>query len=143
ATYTGWKTIDGKKYYFKDGANYTFDGHQEIDGKRYYFNHDGEAKITGFDKVNGKIYYYDDKGVMQTGWREINGKWYYFQDSGEAKIGKFQVWGYFFPYYGYFQYYAKDDGSIYQNETVRLDTQYGSRDVVFDHNGHYKVKWNS
>ncbi|HFK1549856.1 TPA: N-acetylmuramoyl-L-alanine amidase family protein [Bacillus albus] len=143
STYTGWKTIDSKKYYFKDGANYTFDGHQEIDGKRYYFNHDGEAKLTGFDKVNGKIHYYDDKGVMQTGWREINSKWYYFQDSGEAKIGKFHVWGYFFPYWGYFNYYAKEDGSIYQNETVRLDTEYGPRDVVFDHNGHYKVKWNS
>ncbi|MEI4803279.1 cell wall-binding protein [Bacillus sp. FJAT-51639] len=143
ATYTGWKTIDGKKYYFKDGVNYTFDGHQEIDGKRYYFNHDGEAKLTGFDKVDGKIYYYDDKGVTQTGWREINGKWYYFQNSGEAAIGKFQVWGYFFPYYGYFQYYAKDDGSIYQNETVRLDTKHGYRDYIFDHNGHYKVKWNS
>ncbi|PGE92339.1 hypothetical protein COM62_28350 [Bacillus pseudomycoides] len=143
SNYSGWKEIEGKKYYFDGGIHYTFDGHQEIKGKRYYFNQDGEAKLTGFDKVDGKIYYYDDKGVMQTGWKEINGKWYYFKESGEAAIGKFSVYGYFAPYYGYFNYYAKEDGSIYRNETVRLPSKYGFKDVVFDHNGHYEVNWNN
>ncbi|WP_410985279.1 N-acetylmuramoyl-L-alanine amidase family protein [Bacillus cereus] len=132
-SYSGWKEFDGKKYHFERGIHYTFDGHEPIDGKRYYFNQDGEAKLTGFDKVNGKIYYYDDKGVMQTGWKEIDGKWYYFDESGAAKIGWFQVGGgYHFPYYGYFTYYAKEDGSIYTDTTVEIN----GRTYNFDSHGH-------
>ncbi|WP_433772481.1 N-acetylmuramoyl-L-alanine amidase family protein [Bacillus wiedmannii] len=135
--YTGWKEIDGKKYHFVGGIHYTFDGHEPIDGKRYYFNQDGEAKLTGFDKVKGKIYYYDDKGVMQTGWQEIDGKWYYFDESGAAKIGWFQVGGgYHFPDYGYFTYYAKEDGSIYTDTTVEID----GRTYNFDSHGHKGYK---
>lgn len=33
ASYSGWKIIDGKNYYFKDGKHYTFDGYENIDGK--------------------------------------------------------------------------------------------------------------
>ncbi|MED2984933.1 hypothetical protein P4311_26600 [Bacillus thuringiensis] len=140
ATYTGWKEIDGKKYYFKDGVNYTFDGHQGIDGKRYYFNHDGEAKITGFDNRDGKVYYYNDKGVIQTGWKKINDKWYYFQASGDAAIGRFTVWGYFFPSYGAFDYYAREDGSIYQNVNVYMERERDGlyAEYRFDHNRHFK-----
>lgn len=135
--YTGWKEIDGKKYHFEGGKHYTFDGHEPIDGKRYYFNQDGEAKLTGFDKVNNKIYYYNDKGEMQTGWQEIDGKWYYFDESGAAKIGWFEVGGgYHFPYYGYFTYYAKEDGSIYTDTTVEID----GRTYNFDSHGHKGYK---
>ncbi|ALZ64623.1 Toxin A (plasmid) [Bacillus cereus] len=138
--YTGWKTIDSKKYHLEDGAKYIFGSYQEIGGKRYYFNQDGEAKLTGFEQNNGKIYHYDDKGVMQTGWQEIEGKWYYFKDSGEATIGWFQG-----PYetsihgYGYFWYYGKVDGSIYQNVTVQLYNNNGEeKDYTFDSHGHKK-----
>ncbi|WJE67339.1 cell wall-binding protein (plasmid) [Bacillus mycoides] len=132
-SYSGWKEIDGKKYHFQWGYHTTFDGHEEIDGKRYYFNQDGEAKLTGFDKVDGKIYYYNDKGEMQTGWHEIDGKWYYFDDSGAAKIGWFTG-----PYetsghgFGYFKYYAKQDGSIYKDTTVVID----GKNQTFDKSGH-------
>ncbi|MDP7978933.1 N-acetylmuramoyl-L-alanine amidase family protein [Bacillus sp. WLY-B-L8] len=131
--YSGWKEIDGKKYHFQNGRHFTFDGHEPIDGKRYYFNQDGEAKLTGFDKVNGKIYHYNDKGEMQTGWQEINGKWYYFDESGAAKIGWFQVGGgYHFPDYGYFTYYAKEDGSIYTDTKVEIN----GKTYKFDSHGH-------
>ncbi len=132
--YTGWKEVDGKKYYFQDGINYTFDGYETIDGKRYYFNHDGEAKLTGFDKVDDKIYYYNDKGEMQKNdWKKIDGKYYYFDASGAAKIGWFNG-----PYetsnhgYGYFRYYAKADGSIYQGVTVEIN----GKNYTFDSDGH-------
>ncbi|HDR8474846.1 TPA: cell wall-binding protein [Bacillus cereus] len=136
--YSGWKVIDGKNYHFQDGKHYTFDGHETIDGKRYYFNNEGQALLTGFKKDNGKIYHFDDKGVMQKGWQEIDGKWYYFDDSGAAKIGWFQVGGgYHFPYYGHFTYYAKEDGSIYQNVTVELDNGKGvMKTYKFDSHGH-------
>ncbi|PGK37501.1 cell wall-binding protein [Bacillus anthracis] len=137
-SYSGWKIIDGKNYHFKDGQHYTFDGHETIDGKRYYFNNDGHAMLTGFKNDDGKIYHFDDKGEMQKGWQEIDGKWYYFDDSGAAKIGWFSVGGgYHFPYYGYFTYYAKKDGSIYQNTTVELNNGKGVwKTYTFDSHGH-------
>ncbi|PQZ57035.1 cell wall-binding protein [Bacillus sp. MYb209] len=131
--YTGWKEVNGKKYHFEDGKNSNLDSYETIEEKRYYFNHDGEAKLTGFDKVDGKIYYYNDKGEMQKGWQQIDGKWYYSDDSGAAKIGWFQG-----PYettthgYGYFSYYAKADGSIYQDVTVEIN----GRSYKFDSHGH-------
>lgn len=139
--YTGWKESDGKKYHFNGGIHYTFDDNETIDGKKYYFNNEGEAIPTDFVEKDGKKYYYNDKGVMQTGWKEINGKWYYFQDSGEAAIGKFSVSGYFFPNYGYFNYIAKKDGTIYQNETAYLPVGEGYyKKTIFDNNGHYKLE---
>ncbi|HHX7190431.1 cell wall-binding protein [Bacillus thuringiensis] len=138
ASYSGWKVINGKNYHFQDGKHYTFNGHETIDGKKYYFNHDGQALLTGFKKDNGKIYHFDDKGVIQTGWQEIDGKWYYFDDSGAAKVGWFNVGGgYHFPYFGYFTYYAKEDGSIYQNVTIKLDNGNGvMKTYKFDSHGH-------
>ncbi|PEB79472.1 cell wall-binding protein [Bacillus cereus] len=133
AGYTGWKVIDGKKYHFSDGSHYIFDGHLNIEGKQYYFNQDGSAKLTGFDKVDGKIYHYDNKGEMQKGWQEIGDKHYYFDESGAAKIGWFQVGGgYHFPYYGYFTYYAKEDGSIYTDTKVEIN----GKTYKFDSHGH-------
>ncbi|OFD87506.1 putative cell wall binding repeat-containing protein [Bacillus mycoides] len=131
--YTGWKMIDGKRYYFINGYNDNFDRHETIEGKSYYFNHDGEAKLTGFDEVNGKIYHYNGQGELDKGWHKIDGKWYYFDESGAAKIGWFTG-----PYetsddgFGYFSYYAKEDGSIYVDTTVVID----GKNQKFDKRGH-------
>ncbi|MGZ9785890.1 N-acetylmuramoyl-L-alanine amidase family protein [Bacillus pseudomycoides] len=131
--YTGWKMIDGKRYYFINGYNNNFDRHETIEGKSYYFNHDGEAKLTGFDEVNGKIYHYNGQGELDKGWHKIDGKWYYFDESGAAKIGWFTG-----PYetaddgFGYFSYYAKEDGSIYVDTTVVID----GKNQKFDKRGH-------
>ncbi len=58
----GWKTINGKKYYFQK-------------------SHNGLALANGVHKLgNGKSYCFDSKGVMQKGWQKIDGKWYYFDD---------------------------------------------------------------
>ncbi|PFE09039.1 N-acetylmuramoyl-L-alanine amidase family protein [Bacillus cereus] len=138
AAYSGWKVIDGENYHFEKGKHSIFDGHQTIDGKTYYFNNDGQALLTGLHQIEGKLYYYDKKGKMQTGWQEINGKWYYFDYSGVAKKGWFNVGGgYHYPYFGYFTYYAKEDGSIYQNATVELDNGQGViKTYKFDSHGH-------
>lgn len=141
--YTGWKEINGKKYHFDDGRHFTFDSHETIDGIKYYFNHEGEAKQTGFVKTNGKTYYYNDKGEMQTGWQEINGKWHSFEDSGEATVGKFTAWARSASQFGWFDYYAKDNGEIYVNETVYLPTKHGDKKHIFDSYGHFKIDWNS
>ncbi|PGK65509.1 cell wall-binding protein, partial [Bacillus cereus] len=61
--YTGWKMIDGKRYYFTNGRNYTLNAHENIDGKRYYFHEDGSVNRAGFEKIDGKLYHFDNNGV--------------------------------------------------------------------------------
>ncbi|MGG1340273.1 cell wall-binding protein [Bacillus toyonensis] len=108
--YTGWKEIDGKKYYFRNGKNWTFDGHASIDGKRYYFNQEGQALLTGFVDINGKTFYMNDKGEKVSGLQTIDGKLYYFNtaDSSMAKNGLFSI-------SKTVSYAAGPDGVIYKN----------------------------
>ncbi|MGG1343700.1 cell wall-binding protein [Bacillus toyonensis] len=141
--YSGWKEIDGKLYHFQDGRHTTFNGNEDIDGKRYYFNQDGEAIQTGFVKKDGKTYYYDDNGIMLTGWQKINDKWHSFDNSGEATVGKFTAWSRTSSAFGKYNFCAKENGEIYVNETVRLETKHGYRDHIFDEYGHYTIKWDS
>ncbi|XMA23536.1 cell wall-binding protein (plasmid) [Bacillus bombysepticus] len=142
-TYYGWKEIDGKKYHFEGGRHFTFDGNETIEGKNYYFNNDGEAILTGFVKKDGKTYYYDEKGVMLTGWQKINGKWHSFENSGEATVGKFTAWSRTSSQVGQYNFYAKDNGEIYVDETVYLPTKKGDKKYIFDSYGHYTIDWNS
>ena len=109
ARQTGWKRIDGKKYYFmdsrckgytkaKEGAMQT--GWKLISGKKYYFMDSrckGYAKAkegvvqTGFKLISGRRYYFMDsrckgytkakEGILQTGWKNIGERRYYFMDS--------------------------------------------------------------
>ncbi|MBJ7961634.1 cell wall-binding protein [Bacillus cereus group sp. N28] len=131
--HTGWKMIDGKRYYFTNGHNTTFNDYKDIDGKKYYFNEDGSVNKTGFEKIDGKLYHFDKKGEAQTGWQTIDNKYYYFDEKGAAKRGWFQVGGgYHFPDYGYFTYYAKEDGSIYTNTKVEIN----GKTYKFDNHGH-------
>ncbi|MFV8521669.1 cell wall-binding protein [Bacillus sp. SBS7] len=143
ATYSGWKEVDGKKYHFEGGRHFTFDGNETIEGKKYYFNNDGEAILTGFVKKDGKTYYYDEKGVMQTGWQKINGKWHSFESSGEATVGKFTAWSRTSSQFGQYNFYAKDNGEIYVDETVYLPTKRGDKKHIFDSYGHLTIDWNS
>jgi glucan-binding YG repeat protein/GH25 family lysozyme M1 (1,4-beta-N-acetylmuramidase) len=98
---TGWQDIEysaGKtaRYYFgTDGVMQT--GWKTIDGKRYYFGaaeNDGKMK-TGWqniERASGKTYkhYFGTNGVLNTGWKTIGGKRYYFGASatdGRMKTG--------------------------------------------------------
>lgn len=133
--YTGWKMIDGKRYYFKNGRNYTFNAHENIDGKRYYFHEDGSVNRAGFEKIDGKLYHFDNNGVVQTGWQTIDNKYYYFDENGAAKTGWFQVGGGYRPWplaYGYLWYCAKEDGSLYADGWFKID----GKDYHFDQWGH-------
>ncbi|MBE7106716.1 cell wall-binding protein, partial [Bacillus cereus] len=134
-SYTGWKVIDGKNYYFTNGLNDTFNDYRDIDGKRYYIHEDGSAKRAGFEKTDGKIYHFDNNGVAQTGWQTIDGKYYYFDEKGAAKTGWFQVGGGYRPIplaYGYLWYCAREDGSLYADGWFKID----GKDYHFDQWGH-------
>ncbi|MCP9225214.1 cell wall-binding protein [Bacillus mycoides] len=133
--YTGWKMIDGKRYYFTNGRNYTFNAYENIDGKKYYFHEDGSVNRAGFEKIDGKLYHFDNNGVAQTGWQTIDNKYYYFDENGAAKTGWFQVGGGYRPIplaYGYLWYCAREDGSLYADGWFKID----GKDYHFDQWGH-------
>ncbi|MEK4581504.1 N-acetylmuramoyl-L-alanine amidase family protein [Bacillus sp. FSL R12-0074] len=133
--YTGWKMIDGKRYYFTNGRNYTFNNYENIDGKKYYFHEDGSVNRAGFEKIDGKLYHFDNNGVAQTGWQTIDNKYYYFDENGAAKTGWFQVGGGYRPIplaYGYLWYCAREDGSLYSDGWFKID----GKDYHFDQWGH-------
>lgn len=134
-SYTGWKMIDGKRYYFTNGFNDTFNDYKNIDGKKYYFHEDGSVNRAGFEKIDGKLYHFDNNGVAQTGWQTIDNKYYYFDENGAAKTGWFQVGGGYRPWplaYGYLWYCAREDGSLYSDGWFKID----GKDYHFDQWGH-------
>ena len=45
-TYSGWRTENGKTYYYSQSTN---------------------KKVTGIQSIDGKLYYFDANGVLQTG----------------------------------------------------------------------------
>lgn len=108
--HTGWKTIDGKRYYFRDTGKTGVIGRacrgvKEIDGKYYYFRMAG-AMRTGwvtFKKTNTKSYF-NSKGERVYGLQKINGKWYYFDSSGTLLTKAFSKDG--------GRYYPDADGEI-------------------------------
>ena len=104
-TGAGWKTINGKKYYY-NVAGERVTGWQDIDGKRYYFMPDGHMHTgwvsfgstyyymmpdghmhTGWLSFGSTYYYLNEKGVRQTGWQTIDGKRYYFMPDGHRHTG--------------------------------------------------------
>ena len=104
---TGWRAVNGKKYYFspKDAHMY-LDGIYQIGNDRYMFNKGGSLAgnkwyrydvdtyyfkngkmVKGWLKLNDRLYYFRDDGygwayMECMGWTQINGKWYYFNDNG-------------------------------------------------------------
>ena len=134
-SYTGWKMIDGKRYYFTNGMNDTFNDYKDIDGKRYYFHEDGSVNRAGFETIDSKLYHFDNNGVAQKGWQTINNKYYYFDENGAAKTGWFQVGGGYRPWplaYGYLWYCAREDGSLYADGWFKID----GKEYQFDQWGH-------
>lgn len=80
--YTGWRTMDGKKYYFDGEASGIMrHGWREISGKWYFFDSTG-ALSTGWISDGGNWYYANKDGVMQTGKHTIDGQEYEFTASG-------------------------------------------------------------
>lgn len=86
---TGWKTIQGYKYYF--GTNgVRREGFQKVGSKKYYFapysfdkKHPGRM-VTGISKIGGKYYYLNKYGVLKTGWIVDNGVRGWYDGNGAA-----------------------------------------------------------
>ena len=84
---TGFQKVSGHTYYFgKDGKRQNYKGWKTIDGKLYYFNNAYQMTNTGKNgwyHLNNQ-WYWMENGQSATGWRNINGKWYYMDPANSV-----------------------------------------------------------
>ena len=87
----GWKTQDGKTFYYSPDDGHLNHNWSYIDGKWYYFDPDDGHMLTGMLTSGDNQYLLDSKdGHMITGWQLIDGKYYYYSpDDGHMYHG----WG--------------------------------------------------
>ena len=108
---SGWKELDGKRYFLaekgrrtegwliqKEGKYYLdpetgvlVTGLKEVDGKKYYFEPSGEIPgkmAEGWKEIEKQTYYFvPETGQMKLGWSTIDGKKYYFEKDGHQTTG--------------------------------------------------------
>lgn len=92
---TGWKTIDGRKYYFDESGNKVTKA-TTIDGVLYKFDKNGVCggKYSGWAKTKTAKYYYKNGTKMKNCWIKSNGKkTYYLLKSGKMAVGTVTVGG--------------------------------------------------
>ena len=152
---TGWKTIDGKKFYFYPEGSGKFVG-QMATGKvkigKYYFifadkknfpsRKPGEM-LQGFKKYNGKVYYLADyrypacktAGAMLTGWKTIQKRKYYFGTDGVRRTG----WQTIGNYKYYFAEYKMD--KAYTGRMVTGLTKIDGKYYFFGRTGRMFTGW--
>lgn len=81
-----WKTINGRKYYFKSNGN-AATATNKIDGKYYVFNAKGQLlapKKNSIITVGTQEYYVTPKGTPIPGWHTISNKLYYVYKNGKC-----------------------------------------------------------
>lgn len=80
---TGWKTIEGKKYYF-DNKGVLQTGFFKVGNNTYHGNSklalgEGLGEISvGLKDVGGETYYFRSDGLLLTGFQKIDNEWYFF-----------------------------------------------------------------
>ncbi len=121
---TGFKTIDGQLYYFKDDGTLTHSEKlKEIDGLLYSFSNDGHANV---------------------GWQSIDGNWYYFDrytgDAFESNVHGIEGDDYIYIFWD--DYLTRKDGSMGKRGSLVIGDPYeyvysgGDLRFVVDENGH-------
>lgn len=93
---TGWKTLQGKKYYFWKKSGNTRTRHEAATGLRgisgsfYLFDKKG-VLLYGLNTFGGKTYYTNEKGQAQSGWRTAGGALRYFWPGAGSGHGRFEM----------------------------------------------------
>ena len=88
AATTGFRTVKGKTYYYKNGKKVK--GWLTIGKKKYFLNTKTGVLLKGWQKSSKgpKRYFNKKNGVMYTGMKKIGGKYYYFDTkTGYTKSG--------------------------------------------------------
>ena len=82
-----WKTVDGKKYYFKPNGQAEV-GVKTVGNDLYYLNRPAGDAAVGLQVINGRTYFFDNEGkAFKGGWKKVSGKWYFFKTYGAAEKG--------------------------------------------------------
>ena len=90
---TGWKTIEGRQYYFDPMRQGSMaKGWLEIDERWYYFDDSGVVQ-TGWLDLMGSRFYLCGDGTMATGWQTVDNGQYFFDDEGELQSGWLELDG--------------------------------------------------
>lgn len=126
---TGWKEIDGERYFFKKTGEAVTKS-TTIGGIRYKFSSDGicKGKYTGWARSGDKRYYYID-GEKAKGWfwspkvNKLN-EWFYFDEkSGALAVGATIIDGKEYEFSSNGVWEGKntiDSGSCYAKLTKKL-----------------------
>ena len=87
AATTGFRTISGKTYYYKNGK--PAKGWLTLNGKKYCFNTKTGVMLKGWKgRFNARRYFNPTSGVMYTGMKKVGGRYYYFDlRTGCARTG--------------------------------------------------------
>ncbi|MCD8154302.1 MAG: cell wall hydrolase [Clostridiales bacterium] len=106
ATTTGFVTVNGKTYYYKNGSKVT--GWLTLNGKKYYFNKSTGVMVTGWVKTSsGYRYFSKTDGHMFTGWVKTSSGYRYF-----SKSTGYMFTGWVKTSSGY-RYFSKSTGYMY------------------------------
>lgn len=83
---SGWFSSNG--YWYYKYSSRLASGWKTINGVKYYFNPTTKRMSTGLKTLAGKKYYFDSSGAMvKNAWRKHQGSWYYLGTTGAAKSG--------------------------------------------------------
>lgn len=141
----GWKTIDGKTYYF-DQYNGMLTNVHEIDNgdkkEAYLFDNDGVLREgTGLKEIDGKWYYFNNDNSLASGWKVIDGKTYYFYTySGRAK-GSIRI--YDSNHEKYKVYLFNEDGALITEPGIHTyhENWGGERKIYVNNKGEVQSGW--
>ena len=124
----GWKSVDGKWYFFDEVAGYARSGWLYKDGSWFYLDPSTYVMKTGWVAVNGSWYYLNSSGYMLTGWLNLGGTWYWLDSSGAMATGWRVVdgsWNYFMANGAWVSDYMDAKAQSYSSNTnwlILVDT---------------------
>lgn len=109
---TGWRTYEGKRYYYDPETGECILGLLEYCGNYFYITADG-GKCTGVVSLDGIDYLFDeDTGCLQTGWQTFNDTVHYYYSDGTAAVGFTTISG---------KYYLFSDSGVMQTGWQTVD----------------------
>ncbi|MCD7812041.1 MAG: hypothetical protein LUG91_09390, partial [Ruminococcus sp.] len=102
---TGWRTYEGKRYYYDPETGECVLGLLEYCGNYFYITAE-DGKCTGVVSLDGIDYLFDeDTGCLQTGWQTFNDTVHYYYSDGTAAVGFTTISG---------KYYLFSDSGVMQ-----------------------------